>query len=471
MLCPNCKTELIEVNGRYICSDCGKEVPEEEVMTSNWGNSAPAADGIYGAVAPADAPEAGSMPVATFSDSADEPEGIPPAEAAESVLQEQADEAVFQAPVVEKSQDTQAVESVEAVLQDQADAGFYAAPASQSESMVPIPDIPAEAPAPATPMPVEAIPATLDILGLSEDLPPEVTEESAQQDLGGIVDDPTATAPAPVEPKLLVTPVTLPTPEELAPIPEPVEAVPEETEVVKDMFESVSAAPIEDPGLYASPDSTPVEESNTTLPVANTRPQLSNEKRVNLLILAIGVFLALVLIGGGTWAFIALSSKTKVDPQPVVVEDNVTWQELQVVGASFKISFPGQPEKSEAVQLINDLDTTVFSQVYTSGDVSYTAAYAAIPTGADSLTKLVDDLATAQGLDKLTEKIGKYYDADAIDFTLGADGTQRYQGKIMLKDNNYILIEAGSLTSKSVDYDKFIKSFAFLTAGTAGTIK
>jgi len=31
MLCPNCKSELVEVNGRYICSECGKEVPLNEV--------------------------------------------------------------------------------------------------------------------------------------------------------------------------------------------------------------------------------------------------------------------------------------------------------------------------------------------------------------------------------------------------------------------------------------------------------
>ncbi len=37
MLCPNCKTELANINGRYICSDCGKEVPESEVNVGSWG--------------------------------------------------------------------------------------------------------------------------------------------------------------------------------------------------------------------------------------------------------------------------------------------------------------------------------------------------------------------------------------------------------------------------------------------------
>ncbi len=37
MQCPNCKTELVQVNGRYICSDCGKEVPEAEINQGDWG--------------------------------------------------------------------------------------------------------------------------------------------------------------------------------------------------------------------------------------------------------------------------------------------------------------------------------------------------------------------------------------------------------------------------------------------------
>lgn len=37
MKCPNCKNDLVQVNGRYICSDCGREVPESEVNIGDWG--------------------------------------------------------------------------------------------------------------------------------------------------------------------------------------------------------------------------------------------------------------------------------------------------------------------------------------------------------------------------------------------------------------------------------------------------
>ena len=38
MECPNCKTELININGRFVCSDCGKEVPEAEINVAAWGS-------------------------------------------------------------------------------------------------------------------------------------------------------------------------------------------------------------------------------------------------------------------------------------------------------------------------------------------------------------------------------------------------------------------------------------------------
>jgi hypothetical protein len=287
-------------------------------------------------------------------------------------------------------------------------------------------------------------------------------------------------APETVRPEVLVAPevqnipVYIPTSEVVAPaivprpetVPDPIiEPETQQPEVVKDMFENIPAAPINDPGLYTAPTDESFANNQPGQPNLNTAQPLSSEKRLNLIVLIGGIVLGIGLIGGGTWAYLALSAEAKVTVAPVVNVTSTTWQELQVVDAGFKISFPGQPDKTESTQTINGIDTPVITESYTSDDMVYTAAYATVNATADALPTFVTDLASLQSLDVVSKTVGKYYDADAIDFTLGR-GSATYQGKIMLKDNTYILIMAGSSSGQAADYEKFIKSFNFLPTAT-----
>ena len=486
MLCPNCKTELIEVNGRYICSDCGKEVPENEVMTSDWGNSTPAANGIYDAAGAASTPEEGSMPVATFETPVGEPESAPlsQVQSVEEVLQDQTDDAQAVAPAIEKTPEVLVTESVEAVLQEQADAaaadrpvevppinldispidlepaataetpsdsGFYVAPT------VPVPQMetPEVAPEVVEPQPIEPV------------IPVVVEEPIAP--VAPVVEPEPISEPIPVvlTPEVQGIPVNVSTSEMPAPIPE--EANPAQPEVVKDMFEDVPAVPVSDPGLYANTFEDSSGNNQQAQPAATSVPTLSVEKRTNILILAIGSVLALCLIGGGTWAYIALSKKAAPVVVPVIDNNqNTAWQELQIVDAGFKISFPGQPDKAESTQNIGGLDIPVITESYTTDDAVYTVSYATVNASADKLPTFVDDLAKLQGLDVVSRKVGTYFAASAIDFTLSRDSAS-YQGKIMLKDDTYILVMAGSSSGQTVDFSKFIKSFSFVVASTGDT--
>ena len=487
MLCPNCKTELIEVNGRYICSDCGREIPENEVTTGDWSNTTPMATGLYEGKDTPSVPEEGSQPIGALDTAITESNQAADIQSVEEVLQDQADAVETEPPKTIPPIDlnipaeTQAEMASEPGVASEPDSGFYAAgatpepvpvipPATDSTPIENAPEIPNNEVTPdVVPTPeAEPIPVSPVISNVAEGSISDIPEGSFQQGRDDNLEtaEPTETVvgqvttpePIPVTPvqEVQTIPVNVPTPEV---VPEPVT---EQPEVVKDMFENVPAAPINDPGLYMTPTEELPTNNQAQQTSVNAVPVMSNEKRLNLLVLIGGVILGLGLIGGGTWAYIALSSKAKVVVAPVV-NTSTAWQELQVVDAGFKISFPGQPEKTESTETINGLDTPVITESYTTDDMVYTAAYATVDATVDALPTFVTDLANLQSLDVVSKTVGKYYDADAIDFTLGRDSAT-YQGKIMLKDNTYILVMAGSSSGQTVDYDKFIKSFNFITA-------
>jgi hypothetical protein len=486
LLCPNCKTELIEVNGRYICSDCGREIPENEVTTGDWSNTTPTTTGLYESAGTPSVPEDGSQAVADFETSPAEPADPSEAQTVEEVLQNQTNEDQTNVPE-EKSPETQTAETVEAVLQEQADEAATEKPSEMPPIDLDIPEVeppsdtgfysaqtsPDEIESDSTPVqPVTPVSSTITLDGVEKPDSPSTSNvqndnTEAPEALITPISELESPSVSPTVPEVQNIPVNVSVSDVTPPIQE-TETIPApvQTEVVKDMFEDVPAAPINDPGLYAAPSEESADNSIDDSPVAKKiNPKLPAEKRLNLLVLIIGSVLALALIGGGTWAYIALSAKAKVNIVPTITTQSATWQELQVVDAGFKISFPGQPVKTESTQTINSLDTPVITESYTTDDIVYTAAYATVNATADALPTFVNDLANLQGLTIVTTKVGTYYTADAIDFTLG-DGTASYQGKIMLQDNTYILIMAGSSSGQTVDYDKFIKSFNFITAST-----
>jgi hypothetical protein len=318
------------------------------------------------------------------------------------------------------------------------------------------------------PQSVEPVLTAPVISNVVEESLSNIPEESLQQGRDDNVEPESIPEPIPVAtvPGFQNIPVNVPTPEMPAPTPE--EVVPVQQEVVKDMFDDVPAAPVNDPGLYANTFEDSAGNNQQVQTAAVAAPPLSVEKRTNILILAIGSVLALCLIGGGTWAYIALNKKAAPVVAPVVETPATTWSELQIVDAGFKISFPGQPDKVESTQNIGGLDTPVITESYTTDDAVYTVSYATVNASADKLPAFVDDLAKLQGLDVISKKVGTYFTADAIDFTMGRD-SGNYQGKIMIKDNTYILVMAGSSSGQTVDYTQFIKSFSFVAASTGDT--
>lgn len=469
MICPNCKTELVEVNGRYICSGCGREIPENEVMASEWGESGVVRAGLYGAGTD-DVPEEGSAPITDYNASLTETEN--------------------EEPTVEQVLQTQSVSEPEVVASGPTPAsGFYTGDSSSNGSEKleldssqqvsnnnedVVPDI--VAPIPVIPDPVPVIPTEAE-KSLSHTPEVSVMDSSAepQNDAGILTPEPevpvqpVAVQPAPAEPPTQEIPITVPTPEpiqpEIVPEPEPVKP-----QVVKDMFENTGVAIAPDPGIYTDPSyENPQGAGQPTETATPTNVPMPTIQRTNLIVLISGSVAVLLLLLGGVWGYLALNTKSVV-PIPVV-EETVTWQELQVVDGGFKISFPGQPEQSEASQEINGVDTTVTGYVYATDDVSYSVSFATLEEAkakeitADPLTKLpvlVTEIADGQTLTVADKKIGKYYSADAIDFKLTSD-TASYQGKLLINGNNYILVMAGSASGQSVEYDKFIKSFNFIT--------
>ena len=519
MICPNCKTELIEVNGRYICSDCGREIPENEVMASDWGNGGTVRAGLYGAGT--DEPEEGSTPVADFDTSLTETESdetsVAPAVAPETseapaTSPENPDE-----PTVEEILQTQSsAEPAETPAAGPAvDTGFYTTDSSQqvsnnNEELTPV--IPEEVPVAETEVPTPVIPAQElepspgSFVSTQDDnisVPETPTEPEPIVESIPVVETTPVVESAPVGAVAQEIPIMVPPMSSLVasqgPIPESQdsslqandteilkqvqddieptpEAVPEHNEVVKDMFEdtAIATAPLgQDPGIYTDPSydtNQGVEPQNT--PASGGVP-MPADKKMNLIVLVAGSVLTLFLIIGGIWAYLALGSKANV-AAPVVVDQQTAWQELQVVDGGFKVSFPGTPEKSEVTQAISGTDTALTNYSYTTDDITYSVSFATLDAAKTKsitdnlqtiLPALVGEVATPQSLTVGNPKIGKYFTADAIDFVMTSD-TASYQGKLMIKGNNYILVTAGSTSGQNVDYSKFIKSFSFISSGS-----
>ena len=526
VICPNCKTELVEVNGRYICSDCGREIPENEVMASDWGNGGTTRAGLYGAGTD-DAPEEGSKPINDYDTSLTESESeITPQPATVTTVAEMKDNE----PSVDEILQSEAP-TVETSSPSTPDTGFYTPEktekiaASVSEAETPIttqvvtPEL--DTPVAETPeIPVTPIPEVSPVVipaqepeSSSRSFSPSVGQAVLTQDDGKVESfAPTSEVPEtaveiPIEsvapsPEVQEIPVTIPevvpepieTAPEVAEIPVQIpvtqaediattptspemstEQVPQHSEEVRDMFEGTDtvAAPLtQDPGIYSDPmyENNQIPNQPQQAPVATNVP-MAKEKRLNLIILISGIVLLLLLVAGGVWGYFALNAKVEpVTPTPGPVE--TTWVDYQSVDGGFKISYPGQPEKSESTAAINGVDSQITTSAYSTGDSSYLVNFATLTTAqAKSITDdlqttlpvLVGELAKTENLTVSDTKIGKYYDADAIDFKLASD-TASFQGKIMIKGNIYILVMAGSTSSQTVEYDKFIKSFSFITA-------
>jgi uncharacterized Zn finger protein (UPF0148 family) len=254
LICPNCKTELVEVNGRYICSGCGREIPENEVMASDWGSGGTVRAGLYGAGTD-EVPEEGSKPITDYDTSLAEAENgaqLAPAideQTVEEVLQSQTT-----APPVE-----------EVTAEPTKDSGFYTPPAVVGPE-APTVIIPEEVVVPTTP------PA------------PDVTQEIL----------------APSEPVLV--------PEAENPTLE----TSDEPEVVKDMFENteIAAAPAQnDPGIYSDPMYENAQTDNPTTPATTKGVPMPADKRNNLIVLIAGFVLVLLFLIGGILAYLYLSSQ------------------------------------------------------------------------------------------------------------------------------------------------------------------
>lgn len=407
MICPNCKTELVEVNGRFICSDCGREIPENEVMASDWGNGGTARAGLYGAGTDEtpETPEEGSKPITDYESSLTESENELVA-AAEAVASEtttpEAEPEVVATPVPEAAPDTPPA----------ADTGFYT-----PEAVVSTPEVITE---------------------------PVVTTEAVATSV------PTPEIPTVPAPEVQEIPITVP-----------------ET--------SAAASLPQDPGIYTDPmyENTPTVEA----PVAAVTPvsaPMPVSKKTNLIVIISGIVLVVLLITGGTWAYFSLNAKVSpVTPTPT--PEVSTWQEFQSVDGGFKITFPGQPETSDQSMIINTIENPLKTYIYSKDNTVYMASYAVLADTqaqtikadlATTLPILANEVAKEFDLTITDKKIGTYFTADAIDITMGSD-TAKYQGKIMLLGNKYILVLAGDDSGKTVEYDKFIKSFSFISTGTA----
>jgi hypothetical protein len=413
LTCPNCKTELVEVNGRYICTDCGREIPENEVMAGDWGNSGMARDGLYGAGTDA-IPDDQSKSSASDDDQTEE---VGTTDQTEVTAGEASVGPLSNVDLTESI--TPSPEGVN--VSPQADI-TQSSTTAVLDTGLPVSDVATDS----NLTPQNVIPAS----GTSSETPTEAV----------------------VTPDI---PTELPKPEE-----------------VKDMFDStepVPSQPTGDPGIYTDPL---YENSQTTAPefksFVPTEVSTPTKKSINWVTLLAGFFILFLLIGGGTWGYFALTGGEK----PIIqTPGTVTWQELKVSKGGFKIDFPGEPEILNDVRNISGTETKFENYIRVNDDDIYSVRYAALESAQakkfidnpkTELPLLVNEIATTFEGTVSDTKVGKFDVIDAIDFTL-TSATAKYQGKLLITGKSYILIMAGGINGGAADYDKYIKSFAFIT--------
>lgn len=453
MVCPNCKTELIEVNGRYICPDCGREVPENEIMAGDWGNSGIMRAGLYGAGTD-DSSDIGNNSVAGFGTAAvtEDEALLPENDSVATKVMSDLEEAV-PAPAPSVPEAAEAAPEV----------GFYtAAPETQASVSPPQPEPSQPVVTPEAPTVEQTEESSVVVQGLNSAQP---AEPSVQPE---ILPTPEIVTPAAVsEIPQPAAPTSIPASaqvlETVAPAgPIPATAIPEHSDVVEDMFKSSE-------NVMPSQTQLPSPEAS-----AASVPMAVN-KRANLAVIIAGTILLLLVIGGGSLAYLTLSAKNAA--APVVDNSNnleTAWQELQVVDGGFKIGFPGQPSKTDVAQMINGTENTLTNYAYEDDDIAYSVGYVVLDSATaaaitsnlqSSLPALVSEIANARSFSVSGVKIGTYYAANAVDFTLSNE-LASYQGKLMIKGNKYILVMAGGAAGESADYSKFIKSFNFISGST-----
>lgn len=260
MLCPNCKTELVQINGRYICSDCGKEVPESEMNVGGWGQ------GSFG----------GGTVV-----------GVPAGD--------------------ETDADTRSVDIPDDYIegQDTTPASETVAPEPQKE--LSIPDV------------EQPQPDAVNPEGVAEDVGfYDSKPDSTPADLDSLQKNTVVTSAG--DPENIVSSTPEPV-EEISQIPEPLpdltvgnEALPLNAET--GLLPAENAALPNDPEIYRDPsfDNQIAEEpkgQQENQKAQKYRRPIGNK---NLIILvSAGVFLALALIVGGIFAYQALTKSSQVD--------------------------------------------------------------------------------------------------------------------------------------------------------------
>jgi len=333
MLCPNCKKELVEINGRYVCSDCGKEVPASEVNVGNWGEDK---EVEATAVAP------GSESITDYNASSGEDENY----IADSSGQPPVPEITVPAtemPTPETNiteivpTETEATEASESSFADMAVPGAVAGitmasdiPVSPEASQTPeitIPEPPIAddfvSPEPkiadvmSTSLPVEPVAPVIPVEPepMSEPLPaiPSATVNEA------MVPDPLYALPHDQG----VSP-TMPDPQDFYQV-KPNEAPAEVPAPVAIQGAAVAGPLPMDPNIYRdplydtpSPDGPQEDQQNPDKFV----PPAKN--RLNMILIISGVALALLFLGGGVAAYFVLTSKAKVAEIPVVSEPTIT---------------------------------------------------------------------------------------------------------------------------------------------------
>jgi len=499
MICPNCKTELVEVNGRYICSDCGREIPENEVMASDWGNGGATRAGLYGAGTD-DIPEVGSEPINDYSTSLTEAEGElqPPTKL--PVDTEVADEPSVEEILQQQGSTEAAAEAIpsdpgfyEPTIQEQVENNSLQSSADEIVTEMPEPELEFSTSAAIPVLEVPAVEPVVALSNTSEEVTnppvsiPEISMPTVEEPVVAPLTSepevtPTFAAPVtPVTPELPVSetptyiePVFTPEVQEI-PVNVPVPEVAPPEQVVTDMFE---ASPVVmpqqnmDPGIYTDPsfENNLGEVLAAQASVGQNIP-MPADRRVTLIVLISGILLIILLIIGGTWGYLALN-KSVAPVTPVVDNPEIVWQEFKEETGGFKLSFPGTPVQTEEKMQVNGFEKDGFTNIYTDDSSIYSLRYAylSVPEEIDlsknfsnkALT-LLKEIADPLSLTVSDTKIGKYYTADAIDFVLN-DDTAKYQGKLMIQGSRYIVLMAGSSSGQSVEYSKFIKSFNFITA-------
>lgn len=190
-------------------------------------------------------------------------------------------------------------------------------------------------------------------------------------------------------------------------------------------------------------------------------PSTISDSKVNLKLLILliggGILLLLFIVGG----VVAFNLLTKPVETPQIVNVMDSWKEY--ITDDYEVKFPLTPEKAKETYTVTEKQIEM-QKVFSRADgVTYAVISGKLPEGfqpTSELSEFINALAKANNGQIDRTEIVEFENEQAVDYKISTED-RSIKGKVILKNGNIYYLQYISVDDTSTNYENFIESFNF----------